>query len=411
MKRLFRASSLCLLIGASTVAQAQHTKVSNDGQCLPSFGESMTWDNALNGIQPPPPLGTTPFDLSYDQSQSQLFAASSSPQTFAPNMIGDMTAGACGALLIDGAVGASLGHPTYGCSRLNISEQNSPVVRDRAYFSYRHFHNASNISVFPYSPYGGQNAVDINKYTLGVEKTLFGDGFSIEARLPIVSQLSSDLYFSHEGGSNGPDVYLPLNATDTQIGNISFILKKALLQNERWYVSAGLGINIPTAKDVSLSGLIDDPNYEVYDLDGTRYDDTVNVNDLRFRGVYKNETVNLSPFIAGLWTPTNRFFVQGFLQVDVPLNSSEATLTLNGEVEDVQVPPIDASDKIAQQTLMRINVGTGYWFYLADRNSNRWLRGIAGMFEVHHTTTLNDADIVGPVTVVENYPLVPDMLC
>src|SRR4029078_7768524 len=48
----------------------------------------------------------------------------------------------------------------------------------------------------------------------------------------------------------------------------------------------------------------------------------------RFREILiRNETVALSPFVAALYAPTDRFFTQGFVQVEVPLNSSRITFT------------------------------------------------------------------------------------
>src|SRR5690606_31073028 len=157
----------------------------------------------------------------------------------APFMIGDNTGGGCGGLFINGALAVSITHPTYGCSRLNIAENNSPIPQNRVYASYRHFHNASLVSIFPHEPTGGSNRLDINRVTLGWEK-LITDRTSVEIRVPFNQQLDSDLSFSQFTGQ-APS--LPLYDTTTELGNVSVVLKSLMFQNRCWSVSAGLALN------------------------------------------------------------------------------------------------------------------------------------------------------------------------
>jgi hypothetical protein len=59
---------------------------------------------------------------------------------------------------------------------------------------------------------------------------------------------------------------------------------------------------------------------------------------------------------------------------------------------------------ILDQTLMHADIGTGYWIY--QNPGAAFLTGLAGMLEIHYTSTLEDAEtFVGTaVEVLENPP-------
>lgn len=95
MNRLLRASGLSLILGATSVAQAQHPNPNGKDDCLPplptpTVSDPSTWQSQsdlarslLSG------QGQPNLNSSSAQSQQQLFAASSSPQSFVPSFIGD----------------------------------------------------------------------------------------------------------------------------------------------------------------------------------------------------------------------------------------------------------------------------------------------------------------------------------
>ncbi|MCA9217485.1 MAG: hypothetical protein KDB27_30665 [Planctomycetales bacterium] len=315
------------------------------------------------------------------------------------NVIGDSTSGGCGGLLIGGALVATIGHPTYACSRLNIAENNSPVVRDRAYLTYRHYHNASIFDVFSYSPQGRASEFDIDQFTFGLEKKFYPN-CSLEFRLPIQSQLGSNLTFvqSDSGattdGSNTNLDDILANGTDEAIGNISLIFKHALFDSKNTYWSGGVGVNIPTAKDIRIRGEIDDEQYQIYATPpappGTLINGPVPTSlplRVTFDGTYENETVNLQPFLAGLWFPSGNVFVQGFAQLDVPLNESPGQVSV--DITRPLTTSVADAGEIGIQTLLRLNLSTGVWLLTSSSPRGRF-KGIGAMFEVHYTTTLND---------------------
>jgi hypothetical protein len=332
-----------------------------------------------------------------------------------PNMFGDTEEGGCGGLFIAGSLVASLEHPTYACSRLNIAENNSPIVRDRVYYSFRHFANATDIDAFSYSPQGRAAKLDIERQIFGFEK-LLTDSLSVEMRLPVNKQLTSNiniLQTDSDSTTNGSNINFDqvLNNQPTRIGNIDLILKQRLADTGTFYLSGGLGFNLPTAQSVRVTGLVNDPNYQIYDPNLTLAQNTQHgpANGpvptgtsvlLRFNGLYSNQTVNLLPFLAFVWTPTENWFSQGFAQVDLPLNESTGTLGLklvaNGMTfADNLADPARA--RLAEQTLLRLNYGFGRWLY---RSNDGFLTALAAVIEFHYTTTLNNSDIV-PFSLVQ----------
>lgn len=369
--------------------------------CAGGFEGALANDSSGGGNE----YGNSGFDLGEGapaQSGSSLAVNS------VPNMIADNTGGGCGGLFIGGALVAEVAHPTFACSRLNIAENNSPLVRDRIFYSYRHFHNGSTVDLFRYSPQGRAGDLDIDRHTFGFESRVT-DNTSIEFRVPINTQLSSNLSFTQgDSGSttNGSNNNLNsiLNDRTTNIGNLDLIFKSRLSTSETFYLSGGFGLNLPTAPSVHVRGNVNDQNYQLYDPDLTLQQNAINgplngtppTGDtvlLQFDGTYRNQTVNLSPFLAFVWIPDEALFTQGFVQVDVPLNESNGRLGLfldaGGLNYDTLANPQAA--KLAQQTLLRLNYGIGGWLYTSDTG---YLSSLGLMFEAHYTTTLNDSDVV-----------------
>lgn len=304
----------------------------------------------------------------------------------APNMFGDMTAGGCGeAAFLAGTIKAGFEHPTFNCNRANLAENNSPLPRSRVYTRYNHFHNINQVDIFGETFPDGLNQLNIDRFTFGAEIAFLDDRVSFEARLPIARQLTSDVLLRDIQG----DYNLPLDDYRTEILNLQFILKSLLVEREAFVLSGGLGVNVPTAQDFNLHILVEDDEFEIV-VPGIGTVGSIPAYGNVY-GTVQNSTVNVSPFLAYLWTPRPRLFTQGFFQVDVPLNTSGTVVT--GTIgqpgpDQVYFPPDEG--KLHQQTLLRINVGSGYWFWTRPERS--FLSGIAGILELNYTTALNDAD-------------------
>lgn len=302
-------------------------------------------------------------------------------------MIGDTGAGTC--FSYRGILTGDLAHPTLTCSRLNISENNSAVPVDRFYYSYRHFRNSTNNRLFQFA-----ESFDVDRHTLGLEKTFWDGRGSLELRVPIEYRLNSN-FISIVAPSRGPvDLIIADPERQGELANISLLLKGMLRETERSVISAGMGITLPTADDVTYGLGVDDTIlFPTPGLTG----DTLAF----FNNVFENKTVYLSPFLSWLHSNGSRWFHQGFMQVEVAANPSRlrvgagdggvTDLFLNGNpigFSVFRIPP-GTNVNIFAQTLMRLNMGLGY--RVIENPCGRWLKNLTAQLELHYTTTLHDA--------------------
>jgi hypothetical protein len=309
-------------------------------------------------------------------------------------------------------------------SNPKVADDNSPLPRDRFSFRYNFFHDAQQVVGISSAPpvfdpqligFVGSTTTkqyNVNEYTFQFEKTFLDRQASIELRVPFSTGLASKLNLSSAtptGIGQGVDlagaplpgvqaiqvVETPQNTlgnSDTEWGNLSLILKGLLYRNNCFAISAGLALGIPTAQDigVTVTDYLGDPAFN-------------NLSIQRVRDFHiDNDTWSLSPFIAALWTPGPRFFSQAFLEVDCPLNSSKFTYTettpilLNGPFPTGAlpgtVPPFSVSGRVAEQTLLQVDWGAGYW--ISRNPDNQWITGIAPTLELHYTYTLDNAQII-----------------
>ena len=317
-----------------------------------------------------------------------------------------------GSVFINGTGATNISNPS-------VAENNSPVPEDRVYFRYNFFKDAlsvvgdSGAMFFDPSLGLGSNGgprfrgitttknYDFHEFTFGGEKTFCDGRCSVEVRVPFSNSLASDLNLSVAKITNrGADIdndstesivdtvstpQNTLGTSDTEFGNMTVILKGLAYQSSHLAISGGASIGIPTGRDTRV---------RVTDFLGDFSDNDIEI--LRARDFHiSNDTWSLSPFVAFLATPTERFFAQGFLQFDFPLNESRIDYTeaaiINTEPGEVHFDSLLASDSIREQTLMQVDLGTGYW--LIKNRHDSWLTALAPTLELHYTTTLDNADL------------------
>ncbi len=287
----------------------------------------------------------------------------------------------------------------------------------------------------------GARSYDVHLYTPGFEKTFLDGMASVEFRFPISQSINSDLDL-RAGAIDPNTLFVPaspaatLGSSDVAFQDFQGIMKFVLMQSETTVISGGFGVTAPTGPDLNLR-VTDFSNDEGTALNprdpmfpqGFGFQSRGQAIDRRVRNFeVENETWEFSPFLAMALQPTERTFVNGFAQVDIPLNSSSwsydstnvdissatglvvgelitvvdqnnvplgvvafqpsGTSTDIGAVEDVE----RFSGKLEDQALLHLNLGGGYWLY--KNPYNPVVNGIAAIGEIHYTTTLEDADRV-----------------
>jgi hypothetical protein len=207
------------------------------------------------------------------------------------------------------------------CHQFKISEDENPRPQDRIYFSENNYSN-----VLPFARLGTDiRDMNVNRFTLGFEKTLFDRNASIGLRAPLNTL--------NVGGSDIPGV----NGHFTDIGDVTVILKAVLWEDREIgnILSGGLAATFPTGpSSFGNSG---------------------------FSVGCSHKTI-LQPFLGYAWLFGNAF-VHGFSALDIPTDSGDSTLYYQ-------------------------DLGIGY-FLLKDRDNGRFLTAIVPTFEVHATIPLN----------------------
>lgn len=226
---------------------------------------------------------------------------------------------------------------------LKIAENTSPMPRDRLFFNYSYFTNV------PLSP----NGINMNRFTPGFEKTFLDGTSSLEVRLPFATTLNSNI--TANGITDGDH---------TEFGNVNLAWKSLVYRDEELAFSGGLQVTIPTA-------------------------DPINVNLADGTTVFKvkNQAVHLMPFVGALYTPDERLFSQGFLQLDVAANGNDVLANLD-------LTRLRQVGTAQDNTYLYIDWNVGYWAYLSEDDSSV-LTGVAPMFELHFNQSLQHNDVVG----------------
>ncbi|HEX4128834.1 MAG TPA: hypothetical protein VHZ24_02240 [Pirellulales bacterium] len=227
--------------------------------------------------------------------------------------------------------------------RTKIAENTSPMPRDRVYLGYSYFNGV------PLTP-GGTN---VNRYSPGFEKTFFDRWASFELRMPMASSIGNNIITD---GSTATG--------QTQFGNMVTTLKTLLIQNQnRFALSSGLALQLPTGA-----------NTNVYDPSGNLL---VKVDQ---------RAVHFLPFLGFLYTPSDRFFLQGFSQIDIDSHGARVQMV-------DALGNLTTLDRVRDQNLMYTDIGCGYWIrQRRDEYGNR--TGIAPIFEFHWNKGLNSANTV-----------------
>lgn len=279
-------------------------------------------------------------------NQSQLARLSR-----APDMFGDSFGSHTAQVRLTGTATNATGSnfvdlPIAGGSRQFKNEHSRALPTDRVFGLYHHFQNALE-STSSNGSFRPANA-NIDRFTVGFEKTFFDGNASLEMRMPFSAPVSLAT-----AGSN---------FEMQSVGDLVVTLKGMLYSDESQAFSVGLAVGAPTGSDVNVNLPNSGPSsFTLY-----------------------NDATHLIPFIAYQAAPTDDFFFNGFLQFDTPTNANSVQVRSPG--------PTVSNFSVMNQTLMFADASFGYWWYRDPENEG--LSGLASVFELHYTTAVTDADVV-----------------
>lgn len=221
--------------------------------------------------------------------------------------------------------------------RFKLSENNSPIPRDRFIANYNFFNDVI----------GGIG--DVNRYAFGFEKTFLNESSSIEVLFPFASTLSADQV---AGG---------VIAKNTEFGDIPIFLKTILAERDEYVLSGGLGITLPTGTDA-----------RVFNMAG---DQIIHVD---------HASVHLLPYLALLRAYDSGWYWQSFLQLDIDTSGNNIQADLTG----ANLQPVGV---LQDQTLLFADLGVGYQFTQLGEGCSQ---AIAATAELHYATPLQSSDSI-----------------
>jgi hypothetical protein len=234
-----------------------------------------------------------------------------------------------------------------GSPRLSVAENNGTLPQDRIYFLYNHFQNALTDTTDGLLRGPFRQTFCVDRYTLGFEKTFLDRTWSVELRMPLAGI----------GDFSTTDT----EVTGGNVGNLAIVVKRLIYESDTSAAAIGLGIDTPTGSDAQ--GRLHTTDFAVH-----------------------NQAVCLVPYIAFVEKPSDDYFFQGFLSLNVPTSGNRIAYH----------DPNDSWSTLGmlnEATLLQLDLEAGRWLYRSP--DARVFTGLASVVELHYTTTLQDADHVG----------------
>jgi hypothetical protein len=232
----------------------------------------------------------------------------------------------------------------FGAGRsFKIGENTRPIPTDRVYFNYSHFHNA--LATQQLGPSGSLGDANLDRFTLGLEKTFWDGEASLDFRMPFISSFSATDNSSYA-------------VTTGNVGDLSIFYKHLLYIDDMVALAAGMGIGLPTGDDV---------DFTVFSQQYTLH----------------NEAVHLIPYVGAAIVPNDFWFFQGYLQIDFAANSNDF---------ESRGQPSTVEGRLTEQHLFQASLSGGYWLH--ENPDAYYVQGIAALLELHYTTTIQDADVL-----------------
>jgi hypothetical protein len=225
--------------------------------------------------------------------------------------------------------------------RVKLSENNSPIPTDRWILNHNYFNDVDGIG-------------DVNRYTFGFEKT-FAEGLkSFEVRFSFANTLSNAQIF------NGTLNTVSQIRSD-EAGNLVLNYKSVIWGLDDGVITAGMGVALPTADDQFLFN----PSGQLL---------------MKFH----NDAAHLLPFIAFVRMPTDKLFIQGYVQADIAASANPALALIdNGS------PELSPIAKIKDVPLLFLDIAFAYK-WIEDREG--WVNAVTPLLELHYSMGMSRRD-------------------
>lgn len=278
--------------------------------------------------------------------------------SFAQFLITDPTSDAASIDQSTGLVPGITQDPMFGGGpRLKISDNFSPIPRHRIYVQTHYFRNLFTTQFTNEFSTGGESgSKSALLTTLGVEWLSADESFSLEFRLPFLDAPTTANTLDSTFGSEGSQ-----SSYGGRTANLSVILKKVMQEREGFLMSGGIGLNVPTAGDVSGNiGLL---NYSV-----------------------ENGTTNLVPFWALLFQPQQNLFIQVYTQIDVPVGGDRFNFA-DASAVAITNPTSGSFGRFRESVLGSVDLQVARQLYTSQDTG--WIQNLAGVFELRLTQALS----------------------
>lgn len=239
--------------------------------------------------------------------------------------------------------------PGYGVGFIKLTENMSPLPRDRVYINYSYFANAN---FFP-------TRADVNRWVPGYEMTFLDGTTSWEIRTPFAATVAADQVLTPSSGIT--------QYRDIEFGNMSVIFKTFLWQAETWAITGGVQTMVPTAANSNIVGT-------------NQFGQTLQ------QIFVANESVHVMPFVGSVWAPNERAFSQILLQIDRDVNGNPAYVNNLQEV-GISGRQLTYAGRVFYPTFMYLSFSTGYWIYKNDRAR---FTGFSPIMELHLNQAFED---------------------
>ncbi len=203
-----------------------------------------------------------------------------------------------------------------------VAENESPRPQNRFFFTFNYFNNV-NDAVNSRLTGGSVGQINVYREVIGFERTFLDGNASFGLRLPINTLTAQDGATPGAGG------------TFTDVGDLTFVLKYALVNERDRVFSGGLVVTVPTGPDTFADVPAD---------------------------VEVMHNTLLQPFIGYIFAGDS-FYFHGFTSLIVPTDIDDVTILFN-------------------------DFGIGYFMY-RNRNSDRLVTAVTPTAEVHINTPLN----------------------